>query len=107
MNTDTENFAGHMQGLSAMDAVCFMMESNGDKVASLRFETGCAFVVGELNYEKLIASARVNAKLFAASPDLLRERNELRAVLEILVGNMESEGYTCDKARKVLARCGK
>ncbi len=120
MNTDTSQFAGHTTGLHA----------DGYDV---RQPAGrqCAYCgPHHTPAEEYPASCKrvdeVNARLFAAAPELLSERNELRAALENMtrsvvalpdwpdqyLAKMHDEHGQLDAApwvlaREVLARCGK
>jgi len=95
MNTDTKNFKGHMAGLFVEEwdyshatppRKELNVQTKDHLVATFqRAENGNPY-----NLNPDIAMA--NAKLYASAPDLLRERDELRAALAHVVAEAQRLG---------------
>ncbi len=116
MNTNTKNFEGHTAGLVADG---YEVRQPGGRRCG---NTGPHHTPPDEYPESCKRVDEANARLFAAAPDLLRERDELRAAIKALdvcwsalpkafrrKCDPDNFGLGCrmGMARATLARCGK
>lgn len=127
MNTDSENFKGHTPGPLVAIVGDHPQLCQPGKGRVLFPHVEIPHECAECAPRKMIVHAGsddwpngcdANARLYAAAPDLLRERNELRPEIESMndaiqaIANGEPNALNnalriSAQAREVLARCGK
>ena len=107
MKTDTSNFAGHTPSCACLEEVARYRDTDRTRIIMCFTET--VELPKTASDDEINAHEQKRASLFQCAPDLLRERNELRAALEQLVDDCETVGFVAptSTAREVLARCGK